>query len=168
MIPRATYRLQLRKEFTFDDAAGLVPYLAALGISHVYASPILAARRGSTHGYDVVDHARINPELGGEEAFRRFVVALKAQELALIVDIVPNHMAVGDQNPWWFDVLEHGRSGRHARAFDIDWDPPDGALKDKVLAPILGAPLSETLARGEISVRFDETLGRPIVAYTDH
>ncbi|MGH6876059.1 MAG: alpha-amylase family glycosyl hydrolase, partial [Rhizomicrobium sp.] len=168
MIPRATYRLQLRKEFTFDDAANLAPYLGRLGISHVYASPILAARKGSAHGYDVVDHTRVNPELGGEDGFRRLVARLKAHGLGVIVDIVPNHMAVGDQNLWWLDLLEHGRSSPHARAFDIDWDPPDSALKNKILIPVLGTSLSETLERGEISVRFDDALDKPVVAYAGH
>src|ERR1700677_650091 len=101
MIPRATYRLQFRKEFTFENACAIVPYLARLGISHIYASPILSARKGSPHGYDVVDHTRVNDELGGEDAFRGLVTALKSHGMGLIADIVPNHMAVGKENVWW-------------------------------------------------------------------
>lgn len=168
MIPRATYRLQFRREFTFDDAQAIVPYLARLGISHVYASPILAARRGSPHGYDVVDHARLNPELGGEEAFRRFVARLHAHGLGLIVDVVPNHMATGPENRWWMDILEHGRASAHARYFDIDWDPPDQSLANKLLLPILACPFDEALLRGEISLVRFETTNNPEIAYYDH
>lgn len=107
---RATQRLQLHKDFTLRDAAAQVPYLAQLGISHLYASPILTARPGSQHGYDVIDPSRINPELGGEEALVRLVNILRAHDMGLILDIVPNHMAVGgDGNPWWLDVLEWGK-----------------------------------------------------------
>ncbi|HEX4078817.1 MAG TPA: malto-oligosyltrehalose synthase [Rhizomicrobium sp.] len=168
MIPRATYRLQFRKEFTFDDACGIVPYLARLGISHIYASPILASRKGSPHGYDVIDHTRIDPELGGEEAFRRLAACLKEHGMGMILDIVPNHMAASDQNPWWRNVLEHGRDSAYAHAFDIDWEPADPTLKNRVLLPVLGASLCATTARGEISVRFDKALGKPVVAYAEH
>jgi (1->4)-alpha-D-glucan 1-alpha-D-glucosylmutase len=167
MIPRATYRLQFRKEFAFENACTIVPYLARLGISHVYASPILAARRGSQHGYDVVDFTRINDELGGEEGFRRFVARLKTHGMGLIADIVPNHMAVGEENAWWMDVLAHGRASGHSRCFDIDWEPPDPTLKNKVLLPVLGVPLAETLARGEIGVALDEN-GKAVLAYAEH
>jgi (1->4)-alpha-D-glucan 1-alpha-D-glucosylmutase len=168
VTPRATYRLQFRREFTFDSACAIVPYLAQLGISHVYASPILTARPGSVHGYDVVDHARINDELGGEAAFRRLVAALKSHNMGLIVDIVPNHMAVGKENAWWMDVLEHGRRSAYARNFDIDWDTPDPTLTNRVLLPVLGAPLAETLARGEITIMWDEHNGGAILAYAEH
>jgi (1->4)-alpha-D-glucan 1-alpha-D-glucosylmutase len=124
MIPRATYRLQFNKDFTFADAAAQADYFAALGISHIYASPILTARAGSRHGYDVVDHSRINPELGGEDGFRAMAAALKARGLGIIADIVPNHMAVGRENGWWQDVLAKGRASPHAIAFVIDWDAP--------------------------------------------
>src|SRR3954463_4505601 len=108
-VLRATYRVQMHAGFKLRDALEIVPYLDALGISHLYASPILVARSGSTHGYDVIDHTRINPELGGEEDFRRLVAALRENGLGVIVDIVPNHMAVGgSDNPWWLDVLENG------------------------------------------------------------
>ena len=114
-FPRATMRLQVHKEFTFDNARAVVPYLSALGISHIYLSPILTARAGSSHGYDVIDPSRLNPELGGEEAFRRLVSELRHHKLGIIVDIVPNHMAVGSQNPWWMDVLTHGSESRFAK-----------------------------------------------------
>jgi (1->4)-alpha-D-glucan 1-alpha-D-glucosylmutase len=122
---RATYRLQLRAEFGFDDAAAIADYLEALGVSHVYASPYLQAAPGSAHGYDVVDHSRVNDELGGPEAHRRFVSALGESGLGQVVDVVPNHMAVGPRaNRWWWDVLENGPSSRFAAHFDVDWDPP--------------------------------------------
>ncbi|MDO9125747.1 MAG: alpha-amylase family glycosyl hydrolase, partial [Parvibaculum sp.] len=115
MIPRATYRLQFHKDFTFADAEALVPYLAGLGISHLYASPITTARSGSMHGYDVVDPTRINPELGSEEAFRSLALALREQGLGIIIDIVPNHMGfAGGKNAWWQDVLAKGEASRYA------------------------------------------------------
>ena len=122
MIPRATYRIQFHKGFTFADAAPLAFYLKQLGISHVYASPIFTARAGSMHGYDAIDPTRINPELGGEVAFLTLVSALRAEGLGLIVDIVPNHMAVGGaDNAWWLDVLEKGQAGAYAgKALDAN------------------------------------------------
>ncbi len=144
MIPRATYRLQFTRDFPFAAAERIIPYLAELGISHVYASPITQARSGSTHGYDVVDPTRINPELGGEDGFRSLVEALKAQDIGVITDIVPNHMGVaGGENRYWNDVLKHGRSCVYARYFDIDWSGP-------VILPILGATLVEVIEAGDI------------------
>ena len=144
--PRATYRFQFHKDFTFADAEALVPYLDDLGISHLYASPITTARSGSTHGYDVVDPTRINPELGGEEAFRSLVAALRARDMGVIIDIVPNHMGVaGGENAWWNDVLTHGETSEYARYFDTDW-------REKLVLPILGAPLAETLASDALKV----------------
>ena len=155
MIPRATYRLQFHKDFTFAAACGLVPYLKRLGVSHVYASPILKARPGSLHGYDVTDHSAIDPELGGEEDFRRFAAALRGSGLGIVLDIVPNHMAVHADNRWWMDVLRRGRTSSFANHFDIDWDPLDG----KVLVPVLGKPYRETLQAGEIAVM---RTGKPV------
>ncbi|MET0238719.1 MAG: malto-oligosyltrehalose synthase [Sphingobium sp.] len=144
MTPRATYRLQLHADFTFADAERIVPYLAALGISHVYASPITVAAKGSMHGYDVIDPTRINPELGGEAGLRSFVAAIRAEGLGLIIDIVPNHMGVaGDENRWWMDVLAKGEASEHAATFDIDWSQP-------VALPVLGAPLDEVIAAGDL------------------
>ncbi|HJV52447.1 MAG TPA: malto-oligosyltrehalose synthase [Noviherbaspirillum sp.] len=167
-IPRATVRLQLHKDFSFDDAAGTVPYYQALGISHVYASPILTARSGSTHGYDIVDPTHINPELGGEEGLRRFVARLRAAGMGLILDIVPNHMGVGPENPWWQHVLEWGEASPYAHWFDIDWHPADETLQGKLLAPFLGQPYGDVLASGDIRLRFDETRGKFFVSYFDH
>src|SRR5277367_3201784 len=122
-IPSATYRLQLNRQFALDDATARVGYFRRLGISHLYLSPILTARAGSMHGYDVVDHGTINPELGGEPALRRLAAACHAEELGLILDIVPNHMAVGGaDNRMWLDVLEKGRFSSYAAMFDIDFD----------------------------------------------
>jgi (1->4)-alpha-D-glucan 1-alpha-D-glucosylmutase len=146
MIPRATYRLQFHKGFGFADAEALVPYLDTLGISHIYASPITVAVPGSTHGYDVVDPTRINPELGGEAAFRSLVAALRARGMGVIIDIVPNHMGVAtNENLWWNDVLAHGEASQFARFFDIDW-------RERLILPILGTPLGEALADGAIAL----------------
>ncbi len=165
----ATARLQFHRDFTLDHATALVPYYARLGISHLYASPLLTARAGSTHGYDIVDHDTINPELGGEEALRRLVATLRAQEMGLILDIVPNHMGVGgNDNGWWLDVLEWGRASPYAEYFDIDWDPPDPSLRGRMLAPFLGSSYGECLERGELVLRFDDRDGRLFVGYYDH
>ncbi len=159
--PRATYRFQFHKDFTFADAEALVPYLDEIGISHLYASPITAARSGSTHGYDVVDPTRINPELGGEPAFRSLVAALRARDMGIIIDVVPNHMGVaGGENARWNDVLTHGEASEFARYFDIDW-------REKLVLPILGDPLAETLARGALKV--EQVDGRHVLeAYGEH
>jgi (1->4)-alpha-D-glucan 1-alpha-D-glucosylmutase len=167
-IPRATVRLQLHKDFTFDDAAAVVGYYATLGISHLYASPMLTARSGSTHGYDIVDPTRINPELGGEEGLRRLVARLRQSGMGLIADIVPNHMGVGSENPWWQHVLEHGRESPYAGWFDIDWETPDAALSGKVLAPFLGQAYGDALFAGELTLRFDESNGKIYVGYYAH
>jgi (1->4)-alpha-D-glucan 1-alpha-D-glucosylmutase len=140
VTPRATLRLQLHKGFTFADAEALVPYFAALGISHLYASPITRARPGSMHGYDVTDPTQVNPELGGEAGLRRLVDALRRAKLGLIVDIVPNHMAATLENAWWADVLRRGHESRYARWFDIDWESEDPALDGKVFLPWLAKP----------------------------
>ncbi len=166
---RATARLQFHKEFTLDQARALVPYFRDLGISHFYASPLLKARPGSMHGYDIVDHNEINPELGGEEALRRLVPELRAQGLGLILDIVPNHMGVGGaDNAWWLDVLEWGRQSPYADFFDIDWDPPDPTLRGRILAPFLGSAYGECLENGDLVLKFDEADGRFFVEYFEH
>ncbi|MET0530011.1 MAG: malto-oligosyltrehalose synthase [Microvirga sp.] len=165
--PRATYRLQFHKDFTFDDAAEIVPYLASLGISHVYASPIQAASPGSTHGYDIVDHGTINPELGGEEGFRRFSDELKAHGLKLLLDIVPNHMGVGGQaNGWWLSVLEWGRHSPHAETFDIDWQR--SGADGKLIVPFLGSHYGDALEKGELQLKFDEKDGSFSVWHWEH
>ncbi|WP_380786793.1 malto-oligosyltrehalose synthase [Sphingomonas sp. R86521] len=161
MTPRATYRFQFHAGFTFADAEALVPYLDALGISHVYASPITTAREGSTHGYDVVDPTRINPELGGEDAFQRLVAALRARDMGVIVDIVPNHMGVaGGGNAWWNDVLAKGEGSAFARFFDIDW-------RERLVLPILGEPLAAAIEGGALAVAKVDGR-RVVVAYGEH
>jgi (1->4)-alpha-D-glucan 1-alpha-D-glucosylmutase len=165
-VPRATYRLQLHAGFDFAAAAALLPYLAELGFSHLYSSPILQAAPGSTHGYNVVDPGRISEELGGEAAFRALVAALRAEGMGLILDIVPNHMAITRENPWWEDVLENGRASRYARYFDVDWDPPERALRDRILLPILGDHYGRVLEDGHLHLLRDG--GRFRVTYEEH
>lgn len=148
MIPRATYRLQFHPGFTLDDARKIVPYLADQGISHIYCSPLTEARSGSTHGYDVTNPARISASLGGEQALRALAADLAERSMGLILDIVPNHMAASPENPWWADVLRHGQASDYARFFDIDWSRHHG----RILLPVLGAPLEEALAEGNIAV----------------
>jgi (1->4)-alpha-D-glucan 1-alpha-D-glucosylmutase len=164
-VPCATMRLQLHSRFTLHDAAPFVRYFARLGISHLYLSPILTARPRSMHGYDVVDPSRVNTELGGEDALRQLVHELRRHEMGLIVDIVPNHMAVGSDNPWWMDVLAHGAASRFAKFFDIDWSPVDPQLKGKVALPILARPYGEALAAGEISLDKNQ---RQLLCYFEH
>lgn len=166
---RATVRLQFHQDFTLDDAVPLVGYFADLGISHVYASPLLAARPGSLHGYDVIDPTRINPELGGEAALRRLVAELRRHGLGLILDIVSNHMAVGGAgNPWWLDVLEWGRRSPYATFFDIQWNSPDPLLEGQLLVPFLRSDYGEMLQNGEIPLRFDATAGSFQAGHYEH
>jgi (1->4)-alpha-D-glucan 1-alpha-D-glucosylmutase len=168
-IPIATYRLQLTGDFDFDAAAQVAPYLKALGISHVYASPFMKARKGSSHGYDVVDHTKFNPELGGEEGFARFSDALKRNDLGLILDFVPNHVGVHfADNPWWLDVLEWGPQSPHAVSFDIDWDQLPYRARGGVLLPILGSSYGLALERGEIALRYDASEGGFSAWYFEH
>src|ERR1700749_3207843 len=168
-IPVATYRLQLTADFNFDAAAAVVPYLKALGISHVYASPFTTARKGATHGYDVVDPTRLNPELGGEAGFERLSAALKRHDLGLILDFVPNHVGVHyADNPWWLDMLEWGPASPHAAAFDIDGEQLPYRKRGGVLLPILGSPYGEALERGEIELRYDASEGSFSCWYFEH
>jgi (1->4)-alpha-D-glucan 1-alpha-D-glucosylmutase len=167
--PHATVRLQLHRWFGFDQARRLVPYFSSLGLSHLYLSPILTARAGSLHGYDVVDYNAVNPELGGEDGLRALVAELRAHGMGLIADIVPNHMAVGQHdNAWWLDVLQWGRDSRYAGFFDIDWDVPDPLLNGRLLAPFLGKPYGLALAGGEIRLQLDTACGSFHAAYYDH
>jgi (1->4)-alpha-D-glucan 1-alpha-D-glucosylmutase len=157
-IPIATYRIQFRNGMTFDRAAGLVPYLKHLGISHVYASPIFAATTGSTHGYDVTDASVIDPALGGRDGFERMVKALKAAGLGLILDIVPNHMAASLENPWWRDVIKNGENSPYACHFDIDWTR-------RLTLPFLGDTFEKVLETEEVSVKADPKTGNPALVY---
>ena len=166
---RATLRLQFHKDFTLDDAVPLVPYFASLGISHVYASPLLSARAGSMHGYDVVDPTTVNPELGGEAALRRLVSALREQNMGLILDVVSNHMAVGGgDNPWWQDLLEWGRLSPYGEFFDIQWHSPDPLMEGQLLLPFLGSDYGIALQDGTLPLRFNAQKGMFYVEHYEH
>ena len=168
-LPRATYRVQLHAGFGFAAATALLPYLHALGISHLYVSPLLRARPGSRHGYDVVDHAALNPELGTRAEFDALVDRLHALGMGLLVDIVPNHMGVlGGDNAWWLDVLENGAASAWAEYFDIDWAAGDPVLRGKVLLPILGDQYGLVLERGELRLGFDAERGYFTLGYYEH
>lgn len=166
-VPLATYRLQLHEGFTFDAAANIADYLKALGVSHVYSSPYLQAAPHSMHGYDVVDHHRVNEELGGTEAYDRFCLRLGECSLGQVLDIVPNHMAIsGRRNRLWWDVLENGQASGYAMYFDVDWNSPEEKLRNKTLMPILGDHYGRVLMRGEIRVQRHG--GEFAVHYFDH
>src|SRR5579883_2813149 len=168
-IPRATYRLQLNQHFTLRHATALVPYFAALGVSHLYCSPYVRARPGSSHGYDVVDHNSINPEIGTREDLDRFAAALRAHGMGHILDWVPNHVGImGADNVWWMDVLENGQASLYAEFFDIDWENVDPALAGRVLVPVLGDYYGNVLERGELELRFEEAAGAFAVFYHEH
>jgi (1->4)-alpha-D-glucan 1-alpha-D-glucosylmutase len=152
-IPGSTYRLQLHKGFTFADAAGVATYLKQLGITHVYSSPYLQAAPGSMHGYDVVDHRKVNEELGGAEGHERFCKTLGEVGLGQVLDIVPNHMSLAEENRYWWDVLENGTTSRYASFFDIDWNSSEERLRDKVLVPILADQYGRVLSAGGIVVK---------------
>src|SRR5947209_9305707 len=168
-IPIATYRLQLSADFDFDAAASVAPYLKALGITHLYTSPFMRARKGSTHGYDVTDHARFNPELGGEAGFERLSTVLRQHDLGLILDFVPNHVGVHfAANPWWLDVLEWGPASPHAASFDIDWDQLPYRARGGVLLPIIGTSYGQALESGDIELRYDPDEGSFSAWYFEH
>jgi (1->4)-alpha-D-glucan 1-alpha-D-glucosylmutase len=155
-VPSSAYRLQLNPGFTFRDARDLVPYLYALGVSDCYVSPVLQARAGSSHGYDICDHSRLNPDLGGEEEFDAFADALGEHGMGLILDAVPNHMGIGDAaNAWWTDVLENGPGSVYAPFFDIDWHPVNPDLDGKVLLPLLEDQYGRVLEAGKIRLAYD-------------
>ncbi|HVF64714.1 MAG TPA: malto-oligosyltrehalose synthase, partial [Casimicrobiaceae bacterium] len=168
-LPRATYRVQLNRDFGFRDATALVPYLATLGISHLYCSPYLRARPGSKHGYDVVDHTMLNPEIGSREDFDAMVAALRAHDMSHLCDVVPNHMAImGRDNAWWMDVLENGAASRYADFFDIGWSSADPELSSKVLVPLLGDAYGAVLDRGELKLAYENDTGAFVVQYFEH
>ena len=165
--PSSTYRVQFSPSFGFDDAAAVAGYLADLGVSHLYASPVLQAAPGSTHGYDVVDHHRVNAELGGEAGHARLCDALADAGLGQVLDVVPNHMAVtAPENTWWWDVLENGPASIYAAYFDVDWDPPESKLRHTVLLPVLGDHYGRVLEAGEL--RLCRESGSFTVRYHDH
>ncbi|MEW6475109.1 MAG: malto-oligosyltrehalose synthase [Actinomycetota bacterium] len=164
--PLSTYRVQLQPAFGFDDVTAIAPYLHRLGVTHLYSSPYLQAAAGSTHGYDVIDHSRVNAELGGEEGHERMCAALGANQLGQVLDIVPNHMAIVGGNRWWWDVLENGPSSQYASYFDVDWDPPEAKLRNTVLMPILGDHYGRVLEAGEFRLQRDG--GAFTVHYYEH
>ena len=156
--PVSTYRLQFNKDFTLDDAAQITPFLSDLGVTDVYASPLLKATPGSMHGYDICDHSQINPEIGGGEALGRLSAELRSRGMGLIFDFVPNHMGINErENLWWRDVLENGPSSEYARFFDIDWTPLKSELRDKVLLPILGEQYGVALDKQYVRSRAHAT-----------
>ncbi|HEY8477905.1 MAG TPA: malto-oligosyltrehalose synthase, partial [Chloroflexota bacterium] len=156
-IPSATYRLQLNAGFTFQDAEAIVPYLDDLGVTDCYLSPILKARPGSGHGYDICDHGEINPELGGSEALDRLASTLRARGMGIVLDTVPNHMAITDVgNAWWMDVLENGPGSTYAPYFDIDWRPATPELENKVLLPFLEDQYGNVLENGTLRVAYED------------
>lgn len=168
-IPRATYRLQLNRDFNLRQATELLPYLDELGISHCYLSPVLKARPGSRHGYDITDHSSLNPEIASAEDFEQFVAALKRCGMGQIMDMVPNHMSImGADNGWWLDVLENGPASRFAGYFDIDWYPIAEDLPGRVLLPVLGDHYGAVLENGELKLAFDAEQGSFSVFYYEH
>src|SRR4051812_8655367 len=166
-FPESTYRLQFHAGFTFRDATAIVPYLAKLGVTHVYASPYLKARPGSTHGYDVIDHCTLNPELGSEADYRAWIDAMRQHGMSHILDIVPNHVGINtNDNKWWNDVLENGPASKYAGYFDIAWrGSPRPELHDKVLLPVLGDMYGDVLDKGELKLVRDHD--NWFVAYYD-
>ena len=168
-VPRSTYRLQFSEDFTFADATALVPYLARLGVGDLYASPLTKARPGSTHGYDVVDHNALNPEIGTESEFDALVAALREHGMGLLLDVVPNHAGIGSDNARWLSVLENGPASPHAHFFDVDWYPTNRReLHGRVLLPVLGDHYRAILEGGELELAFDPEAGSFAVRYYEH
>jgi (1->4)-alpha-D-glucan 1-alpha-D-glucosylmutase len=164
--PLSTYRIQFHKGFGFDQARKLVSYLHELGISHLYASPFLEARAGSMHGYDIINHERLNPEIGNEDELRALVRELNAHGMSIVLDIVPNHMGVSTNTPWWRDVLQHGRASQYASFFDIDWNPLKPELHNKLLLPVLGDQYGDELEQGRLQIA--NKAGELVLQYCDH
>ena len=152
-IPRATYRLQFNEGFRLQDALALVPYLHALGVSHIYASPIFKAAPHSSHGYDVCDFSRLNPEIGSESDLERLVNALHEKGMGLVLDMVPNHMGIASpENKWWWDLLKNGCTSNFAGHFDVNWKSSDPKVRGKILIPILGDSYENVLAKGGLKI----------------
>jgi (1->4)-alpha-D-glucan 1-alpha-D-glucosylmutase len=155
--PLSNYRLQFNAGFRFEDARKLAGYLHALGLSHLYSSPVLQARPGSMHGYDITDHNRLNPEIGSYEDLQALVRELKDYGMGQVLDFVPNHMGIGfGANPWWNDVLANGRASEFAEFFDLDWDPLKPELRDKMLLPILSDQYGAELEAGHVRLVTDD------------
>ncbi|MDI1229871.1 MAG: malto-oligosyltrehalose synthase [Methylobacter sp.] len=168
-IPLSTYRLQFNRDFTFNQARDIVPYLSALGISHLYASPYFKARPGSRHGYDIIDHNTLNPEIGTDEEFEQLCATLAEHGMGQILDVVPNHMGVqGGDNTWWLDILENGPASVYAGFFDIDWAPIKAKLHGKVLLPVLGNSYGAVLDNAELQLRFAAEHGEFAIYYHEN
>lgn len=167
VAPLSTYRLQFNQDFRFEDARAIVPYLAALGVDWIYASPYFKARPGSMHGYDVVDPNALNPEIGTPEEHAALIDAAQAAGIGHLLDFVPNHMGIGSGNPWWQDVLEWGEGSPFAGYFDVDWQPLRAEMRGKVLVPALGDYYGRVLERGELLPAFDRATGTFAIAYYD-
>ncbi len=167
-VPVATYRLQLGDRLGFADVEALLPYLDRLGISHVYLSPCLKSRSGSSHGYDIIDHTAFDPTIGTAEEYDRLVAALRGRGMGIVLDLVPNHMGIGSDNRWWMDVLEHGPASRYAQFFDIEWWPAKEELRGQVLLPLLEDQYGVVLDRGLLELRFDAAQAALQVAYHEH
>lgn len=166
--PLSVYRIQFNRNFTFKDAENIIPYLKELGISHCYASPLLRSREGSLHGYDIINHSELNPEIGSLTDFHEFVNTLHHYDMGLIIDIVPNHMGVGKENLWWMDVLENGQASIYASFFDIDWLPLKKELKGKILVPVLGDHYGNILQSGQLKFNFIRETGKLKLSYWEH
>lgn len=167
-IPSSTYRLQLHKGFTLAQAGKLLDYLEKLGISHLYTSPLAHSRPGSMHGYDVIDHGHLNPELGTQEELDELGQKLRNRDMGLVIDLVPNHMGIGKHNVWWMDVLEHGAASDYGQYFDIDWTPVKEELHGKVLLPVLGEPYGKVLTSGQLKISFDASTGKFRINYYEN
>lgn len=164
---RATYRIQFHKDYTLYDAVCLVPYLEKLGISHIYASPLLASVPGSMHGYDTIDWNCIDPERGGEAGLKALVNVLHAHNMGLILDIVPNHMSTNHHNLWWQNVLQYGSKSKYADYFDIDWAISQTQKTHRIILPFLEKPLSDILKEKKIRFLHNDKTKSFIIAYED-
>src|SRR5690606_8985176 len=169
VIPDATYRVQLRRDFNFQDLGAILPYLNQLGVSHCYCSPYLKSRPGSAHGYDIVDHQQLNPEIGTRADLDALVENMESLGMGHILDTVPNHMGVmGNDNSWWLDILENGPASRYGHFFDVDWNPLESRMQDKILLPVLGDHYGNVLDQQQFQLNFDSEAGSFSVNYYEH